>query len=297
MSPKIKIAMFFVMALSAIAVIFLAASPGKEADEAYIHLLEEADGETLEIASSASELLQEDEKAQKQNSAAGEKSEETKQSEMAEEKSEEIKQGETTDKKSEKTKQGETTQEKSEEIKQGETAEENQTIFVYVCGKVKKPGVYELSEDSRLSDFIKAAGGFTKKAAREYLNLALKAEDGQKLYVPSKKEVAAMKKDAGKISLETETLEETSGNKEGSTDSNKAESNENDGNETDSEKVNINTAGKEELMTLSGIGEAKADAIIAYREANGAFHSTEEIMQISGIKEGIYQKISNDITT
>ncbi len=144
-------------------------------------------------------------------------------------------------------------------------------VVCHVCGKVKNPGVYELSEDARVSDFIRAAGGFTKKADREYLNLAEKVEDGEKIYVPSKKETAG-------INNTEEGKADSSGNAEG-------------------DKVNINTAGKEELMTLTGIGEAKADAIITYRETNGSFQTTEELMQIPGIKEGVYQKISDHITT
>jgi competence protein ComEA len=243
MQQRMRIGVFFVMVVSAIAVLFLVAAPEKEADEAYIHLQEEADEETAEMSSAASELLQEDENAGEQERMA---------------------------------------EEEPEEPDYRKTAEEKPTICVYVCGKVKKPGVYELSEDSRLYDFIKAAGGFTKKAAKEYWNLAGKAEDGQKLYVPSKKEAAVMEKNTEASVLGTEAMQEAGGSKS-------------DG-KADSEKVNINTAGKEELMTLSGIGEAKAEAIISYREANGTFHSIEELMQISGIKEGIYQKISEDIT-
>ena len=65
---------------------------------------------------------------------------------------------------------------------------------------------------------------------------------------------------------------------------------------TDSKKVNINTAGEEELMTLTGIGEAKAASILKYREENGRFKSIEELMQIEGIKEGVFNKIKDDIT-
>jgi len=61
-------------------------------------------------------------------------------------------------------------------------------------------------------------------------------------------------------------------------------------------KVNLNTATKEELMMLSGVGESRADSIIAYREENGRFQNTEELMQISGIKEGLYNKIKDNIT-
>ena len=65
---------------------------------------------------------------------------------------------------------------------------------------------------------------------------------------------------------------------------------------TDDGKININTAEKEELMTLTGVGEAKAQSIIAYREEHGGFQSIEELMQIEGIKEGVFNKIKEDIT-
>ena len=60
-------------------------------------------------------------------------------------------------------------------------------------------------------------------------------------------------------------------------------------------KINLNTASKEQLMTLSGVGESKADAIIKYREANGGFKAVEDIMNIEGIKEGVFNKIKDDI--
>ena len=141
-------------------------------------------------------------------------------------------------------------------------------IFVHVCGQVKHPGVYQLSSDDRIVAAIKAAGGFTKKAAGESINQAEKVSDGQQIYIPSRKETGkqeSSKKAGGQGSLS-------------------------DG------KININTAGKEELMTLSGIGESKAADIIAYRQEHGPFSKTEDIMKIQGIKEGIYNKIKDSIT-
>ena len=136
-------------------------------------------------------------------------------------------------------------------------------IFVHVCGEVKTPGVYELEAGSRIFEAIEAADGMTKAAAEDSVNQAEILVDGQQLYVPSKEEVQK----------------------------------ENDKNsETDDGRVNINKASKDELMTLAGIGEAKADAIIRYREENGAFKSIEEIMEIEGIKEGIFRKIEDQIT-
>lgn len=145
-------------------------------------------------------------------------------------------------------------------------------ICVYVCGRVKQAGVYCLPEGARLAEVIHTAGGFSKKAAKEYLNLAQKAEDGEKIYVPSRKEARKMKN-----SQEPAAKSEKDNNSSGG-------------------KVNLNTAEKEELMTLTGIGEAKADAILTYRKEHGGFASLEELMQVPGIKEGVYRNICDFIT-
>lgn len=145
-----------------------------------------------------------------------------------------------------------------------ETQNETQTIFVYVCGQVASPGVYELEADSRLFEAVKAAGGMTRTAADTYLNQAEKLTDGQRVYVPSREEAE-----------ENDRAVPEQGAEDG--------------------KVNLNAASKEELMTLNGIGEAKASAIIRYREEHGSFGSTEEIKEIEGIKDGVYNKIKDDI--
>ena len=142
------------------------------------------------------------------------------------------------------------------------------TVFVYVCGAVNKPGVYELDKDARVYEAIQSAGGITEHAAPDVVNQARVIEDGEQIYVPTEDE-AAQGAGVGENAV-------TRG--------------------TDSKKVNINTAGEEELMTLTGIGEAKAASILKYREENGRFKSIEELMQIEGIKEGVFNKIKDDIT-
>ena len=147
------------------------------------------------------------------------------------------------------------------------TVEENpERKKVYVCGEVQASGVYELEQDSRVFEAIAKAGGLTENAAAEAVNQARVVVDGEQIYVPSLDEV----KGAGVVSEVTER--------------------------TDDGKININTAGKEELMTLPGIGEAKAEKILRYREEHGAFRSIEDVMQIEGIKEGVFNKIKEDIT-
>jgi len=138
--------------------------------------------------------------------------------------------------------------------------ENDQTkIYVYVCGAVMNPGVYALQEGSRVFEAVQAAGGFSADAAEEAVNHAEILQDEMRLYVPTKAEQEAQ--------LEVE-----------------------------SSKVNINTASKAELMELPGVGEAKAAQIISFREKNGAFKQIEDIMSISGIKEGLFEKIKEYIT-
>lgn len=139
-------------------------------------------------------------------------------------------------------------------------------FYVHICGEVKIPGVYKVEEGSRIIDLVRLAGGFTQKASEDFVNQAQVAADGERIYIPS--------------------IDET----KGSLNTGKPENGKTDG------KININTASKEELMKLSGIGEAKADSIIAYREKNGAFKKTEELKQIEGIKDGLYNKVRDHIT-
>ena len=140
---------------------------------------------------------------------------------------------------------------------------EKEGIFVHVCGEVVHPGVYELKAGSRVYEAVKAAGGMSENAAQNFLNQAEILEDGQQIYVPSEEEISDTDSENGR---------------------------------TDDGKVNLNQASKEQLMTLPGVGEAKADAIIRYRSEKGNFRSIEEIMEIEGIKEGVFKKIEDWIT-
>lgn len=132
------------------------------------------------------------------------------------------------------------------------------TIFVYVCGAVVNEGVYELPRGSRSYEAILMAGGFTEIAATTEVDQATILQDEATLYVPNYSEVVEKQ-------------------------------------EIDDGKVNLNTASKEELMTLPGVGESKASSIVSYRESHGGFQAIEDIMQISGIKEGLFEKIKDYI--
>lgn len=141
-----------------------------------------------------------------------------------------------------------------------ETEEKNlsNSIFVYVCGAVMQEGVYELPEGSRVFEAVEKAGGFTEDAACTKINQAEILRDETRLYVPTVDEIM-------------EEQLETDG------------------------KVNLNTASKESLMTIPGIGESKATQIIQYREEHGSFQKIEDVMNITGIKEGLFLKIKDYI--
>lgn len=144
-------------------------------------------------------------------------------------------------------------------------------IYVYVCGQVRMPGVYSLDEGSRLFEAVDLAGGILPEGDLTRINLAAVLADGQKIYIPSAAEAETMQ-DAEEFSEESEKIGDVSG-----------------------QRVNINRASKETLMTLPGIGEAKAEAILAYRQAEGDFESPEALMNVPGIKEGVFAKIKDRI--
>ena len=149
--------------------------------------------------------------------------------------------------------------------------EKKETVTAFVCGSVLTPGVYSLEEGSRVVDAVKEAGGFSEDAQSDYINLAQILTDGVKVYIPS---------------LDEDPEEAASFGPNGPYN----------GMPDPGSKININTATKEELMTLKGVGEAKAESIISYRNDVGAFLKIEDIMNIPGIKEGLFNKIKDDIT-
>ena len=168
----------------------------------------------------------------------------------------------------------------------GETSDSTgNTIYIHICGAVKSPDVYEVESGTRLVDVIKLAGGLTKEAAGDYVNQAAKVEDGQKVYIPTKDEVKDLETNVLISDINQLDANSTSKSEEpGSADS------------AASSKVNINTASAEELMTLPGIGESKAESIMTYRQEHGGFKTIEEIKNINGIKDSVYNKISDRIT-
>ena len=168
----------------------------------------------------------------------------------------------------------------------------SRTIYVDVCGAVVNPGVYELSSDSRVFQAIEKAGGYLPGAAASYLNRARSLYDGQQIYVPTQEEV-----DSKTIPLTQDETAQDGVVQEGTAQTGTAADNTVDGTGTTQagQRINLNTADVSQLSTLTGVGESKALAIIAYREENGPFTSIEDIMNVPGIKEGTYEKIKDKI--
>lgn len=162
---------------------------------------------------------------------------------------------------------------------EGQSKENPQTpepriLYIHVCGEVAAPGVYELP-----------AGRMTSEAAQESVNLAQAIEDGQQLRIPSREEIRK--------------YQETGKDVSGLLGAGGAAGN---GSESASQKsgssaalINLNTASKEELMTLNGIGAARAEAILSYRDQRGGFRTIEDIMKVPGIKNAAFQKIKDKI--
>lgn len=169
-----------------------------------------------------------------------------------------------------------------EETGQNDIPEKKECV-VHICGAVVHPGVYILEGESRVYQAIEKAGGFREDADADFLNQADFLSDGMKLYVPTKEEVEK----AGALPKWQEA---------GVTDSTGNTSTGGASGEQGASLININTASEELLCTLPGIGSSKAKSIIAYREKNGSFQKIEDIMNVEGIKDGLFQKIKNEIT-
>ena len=168
------------------------------------------------------------------------------------------------------------------------SSEEAKTLVVHICGAVSAPGVYELPAGSRIIDAVEAGGGFLPEADEACCNLAEKIVDGCQIYIMTKTESCADGQTEKKAGIQTSPdsdMQTTDRNVR----SNSAPALENG-------LVNLNTADVAALMTLPGIGESRAKAIISYREQHGAFAQIEDIMKISGIKQAAFSKIKDKIT-
>lgn len=185
---------------------------------------------------------------------------------------------------------------KKKEKESSSTEQEKEKYMVDIKGEVNNPGIYQLQSDARVIDVINEAGGLTEQADTTVINLSKKITDEMVIIIYSQQEVANW--------LETKEQEQylqeqCIAPREGQTQ-NDACIEEEPKEDTSSSSptpsiININTASKEELMTLNGIGESKADAIIAYREEK-PFESIEDIKNVSGIGDSIFEDIKDHIT-
>lgn len=167
----------------------------------------------------------------------------------------------------------------SEENSSSNSVDSEETVVVHVIGEVNNPGVVTLPEGSRIIDAINKAGGKTEEADLSKINLAYIVEDGTQIYIPR------INENLNEVSL----ISDGAGVGVIVTDSNVEE------NEVNT-KVNINTASKEKLETLPGVGETTAQKIIDYREANGKFKTIEDIKNVSGIGDAKYESLKDKIT-
>ena len=140
----------------------------------------------------------------------------------------------------------------------------DEKIFVDVKGAVKHPGVFETTKDKRVKDLIEEAGGLLDDADISTLNLSQKVKDQMVIYVLKHGEKPKQISDGGSSSSNTDV-------------------------------ININTANKERLMKISGVGKTKAEAIISYREKNGDFKKKEDITKVHGIGKATFEKIKDKI--
>ncbi len=175
--------------------------------------------------------------------------------------------------------------------------EEQEEVYyqIDIKGEVNVPGIYTVKEGSRVIDVIRLAGDLTEDADTSVLNLSKKVADEMVIIVYSYDEVTSFTETLEKEKIEQEaclnqngiTNDACIGNSEDNTSSSSV---------VISGKLSLNTATLEELMTLPGIGEAKALAIIQYREEVGAFQSIEELKEVSGIGDAIFDQIKENIT-
>lgn len=171
-------------------------------------------------------------------------------------------------------------EEVNQEIDEVKEKEEVGNIVVHITGAVKNKGILRLPEGSRISDAIEAAGGETKEADLDSINLAYTLEDGQKIYIPSQED---KENNEQKQYITTESGDTTN-------------IKENSKIEGENEKVNINTANQSELETLPGIGPSLASRIIEYREQNGKFNTIEELKNVKGIGDAKFEDLKNSAT-
>jgi len=200
---------------------------------------------------------------------------------------------------------------KKEEEKVDECAHLENEIFVDIKGNVKNPGVYKVSENAIIKDVIDLAGGALKGSSLNNINLSKKVKNEMVIYIYTDKELKKLESinkeevvnniNNESCNCETEKINVCEGasiitTNESETDEVVDSTTTINERTNSNDKISINTASLEELMSISGIGESKAKSIIEYRNSNGSFKNIEEIKNVSGIGTALYEKIKEYIT-
>ncbi len=187
------------------------------------------------------------------------------------------------------------TEEEEIEVKKPEEEEQVTYYQVDIKGEINNPGIYEVKEGSRVIDVIRLAGDLTSNADTSVLNLSKKVKDEMVIIVYSYDEVANFTETKEKEKIEQEACIKQSELINGACIGDSSLTNQEENSEP-SIKISLNNATLEELMTLNGIGESKAKAIIAYRDTVGAFKSIEELKNVDGIGDTLFEQIKENIT-
>lgn len=179
-------------------------------------------------------------------------------------------------------------------ISRNEKKEVINKIKVDIKGNVANPGVIELDEGSRVIDAINLAGGLLDNSNTELINLSMKLKDEMTIIIYTNKEINDYKKNLNKkeivyveVPVCPDKINDACINKDTKNSSKK---------DIQNEKVSINTANIDELQKIPGIGASKANDIVSYREKNGSFKTIEDIKQVSGIGDALFEKIKDNIT-
>lgn len=190
-------------------------------------------------------------------------------------------------------------------VQTDDATQQSGVIYVHVCGAVAHPGVYELEAGSRVYEAVRQAGGFSENADQNYVNQARALEDGVMLVIPTKEEAADAREreTAAAAGKAQEGASEKLGIVQGGTaeglgivGDTPRDGQGGDDSVVSGGRININTASEAQLCEIPGVGATRAAAIVSYRETHGAFEKPEDIMKVSGIKEGMYEKIKDSIS-
>lgn len=178
-----------------------------------------------------------------------------------------------------------------------EEIETEKSLSIDIKGAVKNPGVYELKDGSVVKDAIDVSGGLLESANTEHINLSKKIVDEMVIIIYTNEEIQEMTEGSTSIKVvDKECICPKIENNACIDNNNKYANISSEINQSTSNKISLNNASKEELMTLNGIGESKANAIIEYRNNNGLFKQIEDITNVKGIGNSVYEKIKDRLT-